>query len=225
MMKKKIIVIIALLIIFYDISVLAHPVFNVLGSSYHPPAEDSFSAEIISITALTIASILICIVLFWHPKPNLKEKYKRLLAEMDEDEIAELGMNKDEIAELEFDENMLKELENTSPGKVLAATLLSESEKFHAETFVIDKSGNTDEIICKYKVGEKWDELPRPPASVWSLIYNVYMIWAGLDYFKPGIQKGHIKHDELNWQWDFEVNEPHDKITFKRGKEQARKTN
>lgn len=107
---------------------------------------------------------------------------------------------------------------NIPPGERLAIVLLFLAERRHAATFVFDKSGNNDEIVCKYKLGEKWEEVSRLPVSLWNLVYNIYMIWAGLDYFKPGVQKGHIKHDELNWQWDFEVNESHDTIIFKRVK-------
>lgn len=89
-------------------------------------------------------------------------------------------MDEDEIANLKFDKKALKEVENTSPGETLAIVLLSEAERLDAATFVLDKNGSNDEIICKYKVGENWEEAPRPPASVWSLVYNIYMLWGDL---------------------------------------------
>ena len=99
----------------------------------------------------------------------------------------------------------------------MAFVLLSEAERLNAETFVFDKSKNDGKILCKYKVAEKWEEVPSPPESVWSLVYNVYMVWAGLDYYKADIIKGCLKHDDLNWQWNFEVNQAHDKVTFSKG--------
>jgi len=47
---------------------------------------------------------------------------------------------------------------------------------------------------------------------LWSNLLNLYMLWAGVEYWRKGAVGGAIRRDGLKQAWSLKVSEAHDRI-------------
>jgi hypothetical protein len=109
----------------------------------------------------------------------------------------------------------MKKKKEESPIGKLAWLILNEATKMNAKSILMDKNGDAEIILLKYKIDNSWIEQGSPPRFLWTNLRNIYLLWAGSDQWKSGSYSGRIKKEELIQEWLLEVSESHDTLEFK----------
>ncbi len=102
-----------------------------------------------------------------------------------------------------------------APIERLACLILNEATVMKAQTVLLDRNGSAKKIILKFKIAGHWRKVEQPPKYLWTNLRNVYLLWAGIDYWKQGEFGGTIKRDSILQEWSLKISESHDVIEFK----------
>jgi hypothetical protein len=133
----------------------------------------------------------------------------------------------------------MKELEEIAPIEKLAAFILNKAtehqadkvrvellhgsaeigdellEKLQRQSFVDDEMAKllkSSSIAVKVCVDKEWQEFDPPPVYLWSNLRNLYLRWAGIEYWQKGAASGSISEDLVNRPWSFSISEDHNKL-------------
>ncbi len=107
-------------------------------------------------------------------------------------------------------------MEEISPIEKIAALILNQAAEMKSQAVLLDKNGNAKSIILKFKLAGHWRmDFDRPPKYLWSNLRNVYLLWAGADYWKKGAFSGIIRQHFIIQEWSLNVSESHDVLEFK----------
>jgi len=102
-----------------------------------------------------------------------------------------------------------------APIERLAYLILNEATVMKAQVVLLDRNGSAERIILKFKIAGHWRRVEQPPKYLWTNLRNVYLLWAGIDYWKKGEFNGTIKQDSILQEWSLKISESHDVIEFK----------
>jgi len=106
-------------------------------------------------------------------------------------------------------------MDDISTFEKLAALLLNKATEKKAHAVLLDKNGDAKSILLKYHIDGNWvKEDDPPPKFLWPNLRNVYLLLAGVDYWKKGAFSGIIRKDFIIQEWYLKVSESHDVLEF-----------
>lgn len=129
---------------------------------------------------------------------TLQEEVDEFLKELD---LKELGKSLKE--DLQGD---------SSPIFKLVELILNEASLLHATEVIINADGK--KCYVSHLISGEWVEAEAPPKYLFPNIRNLYMTFAGIEYWKQGKLKGTINQANFLQEWDFEISEDHNQLHF-----------
>ena len=111
--------------------------------------------------------------------------------------------------------SLIQENMDIAPIEKIAIMILNQATEIKAQAVLLDRNGSAENIILKFKIAGHWRRFEQPPKFLWTNLRNVYLLWAGIDYWKRGEFSGTIKQDSILQEWSLKISELQDVIEFK----------
>jgi hypothetical protein len=101
-----------------------------------------------------------------------------------------------------------------TPIERLANIILNQATAQKVQAVLLDENAKGKSILLKYNIAGHWRKMESPPRFLWGNLRNVYLLWAGFEFWHKGAFSGIIKRDDIVQAWSLKVSEAHDKLEF-----------